>query len=499
MHMRKPLRGLLVACIIIVLSVAIAYFGLAMYYRNGFYVNTWINGVYCTGSTAQEVNALLLEQTEIPKTLTVVGYNQVGEDCETVTWTISMDELQYSVDYLNNLNDYLSRQNPWVWVDNLMSRHNHTIQPSIRYDEFVLLEKIEEMVDEFDVEEDYYIEYSEDAGYTLYDGMYNRVDESKVTETIKNALFNREDHVNLIESGCYYDVPLNEEQQEEYELWTKIETYQNSGPFYDFGDGKVRVSGAHMASFLEVNSATLMPFVDENDSFILKDGFAENWVRQMAEEHDTYGKTWEFVSTRGETLSIEGENYGTAINQEREAVWFENYVRNLVEGTVSQDSTSEGSESNPRVPFYSKEAYYRSQELGDTYIEADLGSQKLYYYEDGELLIETDIVSGNMRRGWDTPAGVNYVYNKQKNRVLRGEGYATPVKFWMPVDGAIGIHDADWRDEFGGEIYKTDGSHGCMNIPKEVMPELYELVEIGTPVIMFYGTDPVTGETIEWS
>lgn len=497
MLMRKPLRGLITAFILIVISLAIAYFALVMYYRNGFYLNTWINGIYCTGSTVQEVNEQLLAQTVVPNTLTVVGYDRVGEDCEIVTWTISMEDIKYSIDYETNLNNYLSKQNPWVWIDNLTSRNNHVLQPSVYFDEIALLNIVDEMLVGFDAEESYRIEYTTEEGYVLYDGMFNRIDEEKVVDTIKNAVFARVEKINLIESGCYYDVPLNEEQMADYTLWKKIDAYQRSGPYYDFGDGKTQVSAAHMANFLEVNSATSMPFLDENGYFILREGFAQEWVRQMAEEHDTYGKTWDFVSTRGETLQIEGENYGTSINQEREADWFENYLRNLVEGSLNEDAANEGNEGNPRVPFYSKEAYYRSQELGDTYIEADLGSQKLYYYENGELLIETDIVSGNMRRGWDTPAGVNYVYSKQKNRVLRGQGYATPVKFWMPVDGAVGIHDADWRDEFGGEIYKTDGSHGCMNVPKEIMPQLYDLVELGTPVIMFYGTDPVTGETIE--
>ena len=112
--------------------------------------------------------------------------------------------------------------------------------------------------------------------------------------------------------------------------------------------------------------------------------------------------------------------------------------------------------------------------------------QKMYYYEEGELLLETEVVTGNLSRKWGTPEGVNYVYNKQRNRVLRGEGYASPVKYWMPVKGGIGIHDASWRTEFGGEIYKKNGSHGCINTPSQKMAELYEMVETGTPVVMFY-------------
>ena len=67
-----------------------------------------------------------------------------------------------------------------------------------------------------------------------------------------------------------------------------------------------------------------------------------------------------------------------------------------------------------------------------------------------------------------------------------GEDYRTPVSYWMAVYGNIGIHDATWRGKFGGSIYKTNGSHGCINTPMKAVSQLYEMVEEGTPVIMFY-------------
>ena len=91
-----------------------------------------------------------------------------------------------------------------------------------------------------------------------------------------------------------------------------------------------------------------------------------------------------------------------------------------------------------------------------------------------------------MKRGDDTPSGVNYVYAKQRNRILRGRDYESFVKYWMPVKGGIGIHDASWRKKFGGDIYLKNGSHGCINTPTKIMEELYKLVEKGTPVVMFY-------------
>jgi len=115
-----------------------------------------------------------------------------------------------------------------------------------------------------------------------------------------------------------------------------------------------------------------------------------------------------------------------------------------------------------------------------------MGAQKLHFYKEGTLIVETDIVTGDMRRRRSTPEGVYFIYLKQKNRVLRGPGYASPVKFWMPVKGGVGIHDANWRDEFGGNIYETDGSHGCINIPPDIMEDIYEQAEVGMPVVMFY-------------
>ena len=47
------------------------------------------------------------------------------------------------------------------------------------------------------------------------------------------------------------------------------------------------------------------------------------------------------------------------------------------------------------------------------------------------------------------------------------------------------MHDASWRKEFGGEIYRTNGSHGCINLPEEIAETIYGYVEQGFPVICY--------------
>ncbi len=54
----------------------------------------------------------------------------------------------------------------------------------------------------------------------------------------------------------------------------------------------------------------------------------------------------------------------------------------------------------------------------------------------------------------------------------------------MRFAGNCGIHDASWRRKFGGDIYKHNGSHGCVNIPSDQAAQLYNMVGIGTIVVV---------------
>ena len=109
----------------------------------------------------------------------------------------------------------------------------------------------------------------------------------------------------------------------------------------------------------------------------------------------------------------------------------------------------------------------------------------MFFYKDGEKILESDFVSGNVSRGHSTPPGIFALTYKQRDAVLKGEGYASPVKYWMPFNGGIGFHDASWRSSFGGSIYKSGGSHGCVNMPYAAAKQLFENVYAGMPVICY--------------
>ena len=99
--------------------------------------------------------------------------------------------------------------------------------------------------------------------------------------------------------------------------------------------------------------------------------------------------------------------------------------------------------------------------------------------------MESDFVSGNVSKGYTTPPGLFGLTYKQRDATLKGQGYASPVKFWMPFNGGIGFHDPAGEIQFGGTIYKKSGSHGCINMPYAAAKTLFENVYAGIPVICY--------------
>ena len=118
------------------------------------------------------------------------------------------------------------------------------------------------------------------------------------------------------------------------------------------------------------------------------------------------------------------------------------------------------------------------------YISISITSQTLNYYEYGELVLSSPVVTG-INNG--TPTGNYRVLNKARNVTLKGADYESFVNYWIAFKGSsYGIHDASWRSNFGGTIYKYNGSHGCVNVPYYKVQQLYNMVEIGTPVYIYY-------------
>lgn len=144
-------------------------------------------------------------------------------------------------------------------------------------------------------------------------------------------------------------------------------------------------------------------------------------------------------------------------------------------------------ESGAVTPRYDYTSYLQDRYgVGNTVLEISIENQYMWYYLDGELLVETPVVTGCVS-DWDiTRTGVFQIYWKTTDTYLVGPTWNDHVDYWMPFDGQIGLHDSSWRDEYGGDIYLENGSHGCVNTPLEAIATIYENSWIGVPVIVYW-------------
>ena len=228
-----------------------------------------------------------------------------------------------------------------------------------------------------------------------------------------------------------------------------------------------------------LNAATIASFVriDGNYAVSISRSAINNYASSLGSRYGGASYTGDFITTEGITVPFAVKYYGKQINTTALSADIYNCLTTGISGVREAEYLPEATATMP---------------YGGSYVEIDLTAQKLWVYRNGQCVVSTPIVSGCVADENETPTGVYAIYHKAKDCWLVGPTWRDHVDYWMPFYGAYGLHDASWRDKFGGEIYIYEGSHGCPNLPVEIAGQVYDNVSIGTPVIVYGGlTEPV--------
>ncbi|MCR5785260.1 MAG: L,D-transpeptidase/peptidoglycan binding protein [Eubacterium sp.] len=461
---KKISKGKIAAIVVGVILVVIlaVYLGVSLHYKKHFFPGTSIDGIDIGGMTVSEA---------VNKVSTVADeYSLKITDRDGMTFTISGSDFALLFNDENYIKEILSEQNCFAWISGLTSLGDYSYDFTTCCEE----EDLEAAIYALDIFSDTYqrenvnasVVYSEET--SLFEIVAEEdgtvIYEDETAEAIKTAISTLEMSMSL---GDEYYVPT-EYTQESTEVTTALELangYLGTTITYDLGD--------YYDEVLDNDTISSWVSIDETYNVSLDEDLIAKYVQYLASSYNTYADKRSFTTALGDTITIGGGDYGWVINKTAELE------------QIKEDLETGG--DIEREPVYSQTALYRgTDDIGNTYIEIDYTNQHLYYFEDGNLVLETDIVSGNINKGNGSPDGVFKIVYKQKDATLVGEDYESEVKYFMPFAYNVGIHDASWRSEFGGEIYKKSGSHGCINVPSDMAKKIYEAVETGTPVIAYY-------------
>ncbi|MDD3251846.1 MAG: L,D-transpeptidase/peptidoglycan binding protein [Lachnospiraceae bacterium] len=439
-----------------------AYVLMGQEYRRVFFPNTTINGLDASGLTVEKVQTMIASGME--------GYKLTLEERGGTSEQIGGEEIDLHPEYDGSLELILAGQNPLRWGAYLTKGDSYTIETMMSYDKDKLLAVVSglDCLQEANLEapkDAYLSDYITGSGYEIIPEVQgNTPDSGLLLDSVSGAILNLKPTLSLEEEGVYKKPQITAEDEGLKALADAWNLRVQTTVTYQFGDQREVLDGERIHTWL-TSTDDGMPLLDETK--------ITEYVAELAKNHNTAYKPKTLKTSYGPTVTITGGPYGWRINQSAEAA------------ALSQILQS--GQSQEREPVYSQTAAsHGAQDYGTTYVEINLTAQHLYYYKDGSLIAQADFVSGNEAKGWSTPAGAYPLTYKQRNATLKGQGYATPVSYWMPFNGGIGLHDAGWRSSFGGNIYKTGGSHGCVNLPPATAKQIYENISAGTPVLCYH-------------
>lgn len=448
-------------------GLLVIYLGISAFFMGHFFINTTINGKDFSGKTVADVEDYLKEQVKDYE-LTIVELNNEKD-------VIKGSEISLVYKENSEVEDALKKQNPLLWVTSFFSKSSTDVRIQVSYDDQALEEKIQSIkaVTQEQTEPVSAYPKFDGSSFVVEPEVYGTaVNMEALTEKIEEHITEFNPTLDMLEEECYKLPKYTSESPEVQEACDVMNKYCEASITYTMTENVV----------VDKNLISTWLTYDENMQVTFNEDAVREWMRGFGATYDTVGSTRTITSPSGKTVEVSGGTYGWSIDEDTET---QNLINSIKNGEVAT-----------REPAYAQTAASHSaQDWGTTYIEVDLSAQHMWYIVDGSVAFQADVVTGLPTPNRATPAGVYSILYIQRNATLIGEKdpatgepiYRTPVSYWMPFTWqGHGFHDATWQPGFGGSLYQSIGSHGCVNMSYSDAGTLFGMIGAGTPVVLHY-------------
>ncbi len=446
--------------------VLFVYLAGSLFFGNHFYIGSSVNGVGTSFLTAEGAYEKILSNAD--------HYNITFVDGDGKELTeVSAKDLGVAVNYdVDQVQHLLDEQTGFNWVLRMLFHSDNYTKTGNSFD----ADKVKQIASTLDFgkqtstkdSEDAYIDFDGEK-FVIVDEVYgDKIDANGIEEAIIYAVENLEKEINITDGSCYNKPKVKHDDKNINSAVDELNKLMDINIHYDLGEGYKE----------EIPTKTKATFFKVDDKFKVdydRDAIGE-FVNTMGDKYNTFGKKKEFTTTSGNEITVPAGSFGWRIAYEGE---IDQIIADFNGGKdVTRDFT---------YLYYGTS--HGEHDYGNSYVEVNLTEQHVYVYKDGVMVVDSSCVSGNISKNHGTHTGAYPIAYKQKDATLKGANYESHVKFWMPFNLGEGLHDATWRSKFGGSIYKTSGSHGCINLPVAKAEEIYGVVEAGWPVLVFYTGD----------
>ena len=430
-----------------------------------FLPGTYVDGFSAANKDVQQTEELIKSGTA-ERTVSVFG-----SDGKTETITAGDIDLVFS-DNLD-LETVIAQQNPWTWPAALVGSERRDLASDYTYssDKLNALISASPFLTGTDIVATENAKASYDGStFVVQKEVYGtQVDSDKLKDAVLKGLLTGQDNLDLEESRIYVQPTVLEDSADLQASVSKLNQIASTVVTYTFGNTTETVDKSVFLDWLST---------DDQGNVNVDSTKAAVYVQELADKYDTLYTYQSFNTSYGSTVEVYAAGYGWEIDQKEETA-------ELVSLISSASTTT-------REPVYDSKGADRtlSNAVGGDYIEISISGQTMWCYSNGQLVTSTPVTTGTISTGYGTPTGLYEIAYKDTNVNLEGNNadgsaYSSPVSFWIPFNGGIGIHDSSWRSSYGGDVYLTSGSHGCVNTPYSAVATIYENCYAGEPVVVY--------------
>ena len=444
------------------------YVAIAMYFADVFFDNTFING---HDFSRRPPSDMVYYIDRDARNYTIEVYDNSG-----VSEIIKGPEIGFALSDNGQTAQLFYEQNPWTWPIMIFRENHYEIELEIGYCETRLFDRVAElaftneqaMAEPMDAE----IAFDGERFYVQEEVMGAVVDGVIFTRHVEGAVALGKSTINVDDFDVRVKPSITSDKQEMIDAVDMLNHFLGASITYDLNPKQVVVDANQIIDWISY---------DEDFSVTFHEYRAREFMSNFIATYSTYGTVRTFINPLGMEAQVSSWGFGWLLDEDTEVEAFLSDIRN---GEVAYREPA----------HFRRGTFYEAGEWGDTFIQVDLTSQHMWFFNNGELVLESPVVTGMAGRS-PTPAGVFDIQVMLSPTILIGPrdpetgeyAWREPVSYWMQITwSGIGFHDATWQPYFGGARWTYGGSQGCINMPLDKAGQLYRMVTNGTRVIIHY-------------
>lgn len=456
-----------------VLAAAVVYIGGTVYFSGHYFPGTSVSGDDISFQSPQNYGTALTTKSQ-NYTAHVEGYN--------LSLDIKGSDIDLTADGAALASDVKAQQNAFAWPVEIFKTHSTNGDATISFNAdkvaALLSPQIAEVNKNATQPTNATLKFDEkDNKFAIVDDVAGTaLDEATTTEFVKDGIKALQTTINLSDK-CLVQPAITASSD-------TIKNAQSAANAYMVGDVNLTFAGQTAATVTNKEIGQWVVLAADGSATLNADAIA-SWANDtLAPKLNTVGTERTYTRPDGKQITVSGGYYGWQIDPA-------GLARKIT------DQIKAGSNEAIEIPASQAAGAWNGlgkQDWSNTYVDVDLSAQHAIMYKDAQVVWESDFVSGNTAKGYDSPTGVYSVNEyKGRNQTLIGldynhdgqPDYKSHVDYWISFkDNMVAFHDAPWRGSFGGNIYTYNGSHGCINLPSQAAAQLYDLADVGTVVVV---------------